>query len=77
MIRPRPASAWRSSDPEIERQVAANKADQEHRAIVRAELLGLIPAWGLPLKDAAEVLEGVAAKLRADAEAMKRAGGAR
>ncbi len=74
MSRPRPASAWRSADPEIERQVAANSDGQQHRRLVREILLGLIPAWGLPLKDAAELLEGVAAKLRADAEAMKRGG---
>lgn len=71
---PRPASAWRSTDPEIERQVSANTAAQQTRAVARAEILGLAASLGLPLKDAAELLEGVAAKLRADAEAMKREG---
>lgn len=73
MSRHRPASAWRSADVEIERQVAANSAFQKARAIARAEVLGLVASLGLPLKDAAELLEGCAAKLRADTEEMKRA----
>lgn len=68
----RPASAWKSADSEIERQVAANTADRRLRARIVGELRGDVAAWGLSLDQAADILENVAQGLRADAEAFRR-----
>lgn len=62
------------AEREIDRQVEANFADRELRARIRAELRGQVSAWGLPLTEAAELLDGAAQACRAEAEASRRSG---